>query len=134
MMARKLDWLRQVNNEWGNCGKLVYLYGQCIGYAQYAPSHYLPGSADYDSGPPSHDAVFISCLFIPQEQFRRLGIGSQLLNSIMDEVKKRKTSAVETFARKGNPSNPSGPAEFYLANGFRIHTEDEEFPLMRLDL
>lgn len=135
LIEKKLGWLRRVDNEWGNCGKMVYLDGKSIGYAQYAPSNYLPGSAGYASGPPSDDAVLISCLFIPEEKFRRLGIGSQLLRSVIDELKKeKKEKAIETFARKGNPGNPSGPMEFYLANGFQIHRDDKEFPLMRLDL
>ena len=96
LMAKKLRWFRWVNNEWGNCGKLMYADGRSIAYAQYAPATYLPRSADYDSGPPSDDAVLISCLFIPQRQFRRLGIGNQLLRSIVDELKKRREKAIET--------------------------------------
>jgi GNAT superfamily N-acetyltransferase len=134
MIAKKLGWLRRVNNEWGNCGKMVYLSGQAIGYAQYAPSRYLPRSADYDSGPPSDDAVLISCLFIPEKQFRRLGIGNQLLHSIIDGLKERHQEAVETFARRGSSDNPSGPVELYLTNGFHIYRHDKELPLMRLDL
>ena len=135
MFAKKLSWLQAVTKGFGTCGKLVYVDGKCIGYVQYAPPDYLPGSAGYASGPPSDDAVLISCLFIPQAKFRRLGIGSQLLCSIIDEVKKeKKKKAIETFARKGRPENPSGPVEFYLGNGFRIHRDDKEFPLMRLDL
>ena len=134
LMEKKLGWLRRVTSEWGDCGKIVYLAGQSIGYAQYAPSKYLPRSADYDSGPPSDDAVLISCLFIPQRQFRRLGTGSQLLRALIDELKERKEKAIETFARKGSADNPSGPIELYLRNGFGIHRDDKEFPLMRLDL
>jgi len=134
MLRKKSGWLQRVNSEWGNCGKIVYLDGQSIGYAQYAPATCLPRSADYDSGPPSDDAVLISCLFIPHKRFRRLGIGSQLLHSIIDELKQRQKKAIETFARKGSPDSPSGPVEFYLRNGFRIHRDDKEFPLMRLEL
>jgi GNAT superfamily N-acetyltransferase len=134
MFVKKLGWLQRVTKAFGACGKLVYGDGEPIGYAQYAPSNYLPGSAGYASGPPSDDAVLISCLFIPKAKFRRLGIGSQLLRSVIDELKKeKKEKAIETFARKGNPGNPSGPMEFYLANGFQIHRDDKEFPLMRLD-
>jgi len=134
MMGRKLEWLRNVNNEFGNCGKIVYGDGESIGYAQYAPPRHLPNSAGYDSGPPSDDAVLISCLFIAQEQFRGAGVGSLLLHSIIDELRVKGIQAVETLGRKGDPENPSGPVEFYLRNGFRVHKDDEEFPLLRLDL
>lgn len=41
---------------------------------------------------------------------------------------------METFARKGNAENPSGPVEFYLRHGFTVQRDDPEFPLLRLDL
>lgn len=134
MFAKKLDWLRRVTREFGSCGKLVYSDGEPIGYAQYAPPYYLPGSLGYPAGPPSDDAVLISCLFIPQAKSRRLGIGSQLLHNIVDGLKKEKKKAVETFARRGSPNNPSGPVELYLKSGFRVHRDDREYPLMRLEL
>jgi len=134
MMRRKSDWVRRVNNEFGNCAKIVYGDGESIGYAQYAPPRHLPNSAGYDSGPPSDDAVLIACLFIPQRQFRGLDIGRQLLHSIIDELRKKGIQAIETFARKDDPENPSGPVELYFRNGFKIHRDDQEFPLMRLDL
>jgi GNAT superfamily N-acetyltransferase len=134
MFAKKLIWLQRMIKGFGNCGKLLYADGKSIGYAQYAPPRHLPNSADYDSGPPSDDAVLISCLFIAQEQSRGLGLGSQLLHSIVDELRERGIKAIETFGRKGNPENTSGPVEFYLKNGFGIHKDDKEFPLMRLDL
>lgn len=134
MFRKKLAWLQSMVREFGNCGKLLYADGKSVGYAQYAPPRHLPNSADYDSGPPSDDAVLISCLFIAQKPTRGLGLGSRLLHSIIDESSQRGTKTIETFGRKDSPENPSGPVEFYLGNGFRIHKDDTEFPLMRLDL
>lgn len=133
MMQKKLRWLRNTNKVFGNCGKMVYVNGNPVGYAQFAPPELLPRSADYQSGPPGDDATLISCLFIPQKEFRRLGLGSQLLQNIIDDLKKREIEAVETFARKGKPDNPSGPVKLYLRNGFRIQKDDKEFPLMRIN-
>lgn len=134
MLTKKLAWLRRTVREFGNCGKLLYAGGKGAGYAQYAPPGHLPNSADYDSGPPSDDAVLISCLFIAPAQYRGLGLGNRLLHTIIDELGERGTRAVETFARRGDAENPSGPVEFYLRNGFVIHKDDQEFPLMRLNL
>ncbi len=134
MLARKLDWLRRVRKAFGDCGKMVYVDGKPVGYAQYAPPRMLPLSAEYSSGPPSGDAVLISCLFIAQKEYRGRGLGKQLLQSIIEDLRKRGVKAVETFARKNNPNNPSGPVEFYLKNGFKIHRDDPEYPLMRLEL
>ena len=78
LMQKKLQWLRDTNRVFGNCGKLLYIDGKAVGYAQYAPR-----AADYQAGPPSEDAVLIACLFIPHKGFRRLGLGSKLLQSII---------------------------------------------------
>ena len=134
MFKEKLRWLQNANKVFGNCGKILYANGLPIGYAQYAPGELLPHSVDYHSGPVSIDAVLISCLFIPGKEFRGRELGSQLLQSIINDLRKRGIRAVETFARKGNPENPSGPVEFYLKNGFKIFKDDIEFPLMRLAL
>jgi len=134
VIKKKLKWLRETSRLFGNCGKILYVDARCVGYAQYAPSKFLPHSSDYQAGPPSGDAVLISCLFIPQREFRGLGLGSQLLQGIISDLRGRGIKAVETFARKGKPENPSGPVGFYLKNGFRIYRDDEEFPLMRMEL
>lgn len=134
MMQKKLRWLRGTRRRFGDCGRIAYLVGRPVGYAQYAPPNLLPNSTNYPSSPPSEDAVFIGCLFIPDNRLRRSGLGSQMLQNIINELRERGVRAVETFARKGNPNNPSGPMEFYLKNGFHIYKDDKEFPLMRLDL
>jgi GNAT superfamily N-acetyltransferase len=133
-IRRKTDWLRNTRKLFGSCGKLVYADDVAVGYAQYAPSAFLRRSMDYSAGPASSDAVLICCLYFPSQQFRGVGLGRKLLQSIIDELRRRGYAAVETFARKGSADNPSGPVEFYLRNGFRIHRDDREFPLLRLDL
>jgi len=134
MIKKKIDWLQNTKRVFGNCGKILYVNGKSVGYAQFAPAGLLPNSAEYPAGPPSNDAVLISCLFVWPKKFRRKGLGSKFLINIVDELRRNGIRAVETFARKGKPENPSGPMEFYLKNGFKIYLDDPEFPLMRLDL
>jgi len=79
-------------------------------------------------------AVPLTCLFIPNEAFRGLGLGKRLLEAVIQELRRRGFRALETFARRGEANNPSGPMEFYLRRGFHVKDEtDAEFPLMRLD-
>jgi len=134
VFQKKLAWLRHVRAEFGACGRLLYLEDKPVGYAQYAPPRFLPNAASYPAGPASEDAVLISCLFMPAKEHRGRGLGSLLLRDILEELRGRGIKAVETFARKGSPENPTGPLEFYLKRGFRIHRDDEEFPLVRLTL
>jgi GNAT superfamily N-acetyltransferase len=134
ILAKKLKWLRSVRNTFGECGKIMYVDGKPVGYAQYAPPKMLPLSAEYPSGPPSKDAVLISCLFIAHKEYRGKGLGSLLLKSIVEDLRGRGVRAIETFARKNSPNNPSGSMKFYLKNGFMFFRDDLEFPLMRLEL
>lgn len=133
-IKKKLNWLKDIKRKFGDCGKIFYVDGKSIGFAEYAPPEFFQHSKDYDSGPPGEYAVLISCLFIPKNEFRKMGLGSMLLKSIITDLRKNGIKSVETFARKGNPNNPSGPLDFYLKNGFKIYKNDSEFPLVRLDL
>ncbi|MEO0096391.1 MAG: GNAT family N-acetyltransferase [candidate division WOR-3 bacterium] len=132
-LQKKIAWLKNTLIKFGNCGKILYVNKRPVGYAQYAPPEFLPNAFRYPIKP-DDDAVLISCLFIVQRDFRRIGLGTKLLQSIISDLLNRKIKAVETFARKNNPENPSGPVNFYLKNGFKIHKDDKEFPLMRLEL
>ncbi|MEO0093360.1 MAG: GNAT family N-acetyltransferase [candidate division WOR-3 bacterium] len=133
MFQKKLSWIQKAKRILGNCGLIAYLEGKPIGYAQYAFSKLLPNSKNYPVKP-NDDAVLISCLFIPKPKLRRQGIGSRMLQFIINELKNSGVNALETFARKDKPDNPSGPVDFYLKNGFIIYKDDATFPLMRLEL
>jgi len=132
MTGKKLVWLQNTIDSFGNCGKILRVDGEPVGYAQYAPHELLPNSASY-SASPGDDAVLLSRLYIAQERCRYLM--ARFLKTIVEELKGRGIKAIETFATKKNSfETPSGPVEFYLRNGFRIHEDDKEWPLMRLDL
>jgi GNAT superfamily N-acetyltransferase len=134
LIRKKSLWLQDTKRLFGECGKLLSLSGAPIAYAQFAPPEFLPGSAFYQSATPDYDTVLISCLYIPEERHRGKGYGTQLLESILIDLKGRGVTAVETFARKANPENPSGPVSFYIKNGFKITKDDIEFPLLRMEL
>jgi GNAT superfamily N-acetyltransferase len=133
LLGKKINWLHNTIRLFGNCGLVAYIDGKIVGYAQYAPSKLLPASLSYQKQP-DDDAIFISCLFIAKKQFQRAGIGSKLLLAIIDDLRKRKIKAIETFASKNSSNNPSGPIEFYLKNGFYSCKDDKDFSLMRLEI
>jgi GNAT superfamily N-acetyltransferase len=79
--------------------------------------------------------VFLSCLYIADKTLRGRGLGEALLQNIIDDLKRRGFKAVETFARRGDSNNPSGPLEFYIKNGFTFKDKtNPDRPLMRLFL
>jgi len=109
-----------------------------VGYAQFAPSERLPNIGQYESKPVGklgEGVVFLSCLYIADKTLRGQGLGKALLQNIIDDLKRHGFKAVETFARRGNSNNPSGPLEFYIKNGFIIKDKtNPEYPLVQLYL
>lgn len=135
---KKKKWFEQAMKEFGTCGKIIYFMDKPIAYAQYAPSARFPNVTEYESKPVGileDGVVFLSCLFIADEELRGKGLASRLLRNVVDELKRRGFRAIETFARRSEANNPSGPMEFYIKNGFHVKDNtNPEFPLMRLYL
>jgi len=136
--AKKREWFEKTMEEFGTCGKIVYYKKRPVAYAQYAPSTRLPATGTYESKPvgkPEEGAVFLSCLCVTDAALRGKGIGETLLQNIIEDLRRRGFNAIETFARRNQANNPSGPMEFYVKNGFHIKDKtNPEFPLMRLFL
>jgi GNAT superfamily N-acetyltransferase len=131
----RLKWFQQKEKDYGCSGGFIaYHNNKPIGFGQCAPAKYFPNIKEYQSGPPSEDAVFLACLYISNQEMRNKGYGTQTLKGILAELKQRGYKAVETFARKSSPENPSGPLTLYMKNGFRIIRDDADFPLVRLEL
>jgi GNAT superfamily N-acetyltransferase len=135
MEQEKLKWFLQTWKETECSGGLVaYHDDKPIGFVQWAPAKYFPNTREYRSGPPSEDAAFLACLYIPKEENRKKGLGTLILKAGISQIKQQGFMAIETFARKSSSDNPSGPLEFYLKNGFKIKRNDSDFQLVRLEL
>jgi ribosomal protein S18 acetylase RimI-like enzyme len=136
--AKKREWFEKTLEEFGSCGKIVYHEGKPIAYAQYSSSERLPKAGTYESKPVGkldEGTVFLSCLYVADETMRDRGIGEQLLQNIVEDLRRRGFKAIETFACRTSANNPSGPMAFYVKNGFHIKDKTSaEFPLMRLFL
>jgi len=138
LTAKKRLWILQTLKEFGSCGKILYHNNVPVGYAEYGPSNRFPQINEYKSQPIGKiedGVVFLSCLYIADENLRRKSLGEKLLDSIITDLKRQGFKAIETYARKGSPENPSGPVELYLKKGFNIKNEaNPEFPIVRLNL
>jgi len=136
--VKKRKWFEWTLKEFGACGKIVYYEDKPIAYAQYGSSVWLPKIKAYESKPVGkleEGVVFLSCLYITDKTMRGKGIGELLLQNIVEDLKRRGFKAIETFARRSEANNPSGPMAFYIKNGFHIKDKtDPEFPLMRFYL
>ena len=138
LIAKKRLWILQTLKEFGSCVKILYHNNVPVGYAEYGPSRCFCNINNYKSQPIGKiedGVVFLSCLYIADESLRGKGLGNKLLDSIISDLKRRGFKAIETYARKGSPENPSGPVEFYLKKGFYTKNEaNPEFPIVRLNL
>jgi GNAT superfamily N-acetyltransferase len=118
--AIKQQWFKRTRESFGNCGKLLYINGRPAAYTQYCLPHLLERVTEYSYVlPVSLDALLISCLYV-YKGYRKNGLGTRLLQAVVDEVKERGYDAVETYARDDSPNNCSGPTAFYCKNGFTI--------------
>jgi len=136
--AKKKQWILETTKEFGTCGKILYQNNKPVGYAEYGPSDRFPNIKAYKFKPIGRiedGVVFISCLYIADRDLRGRGLGKKLLSSIVDDLRNRGFKAIETYALKDSPNNPSGPVDFYLNNGFYVKNENNpHFSLVRLDL
>ena len=130
----KQEWLVRVQKWLGVNSYIAYADATPVGFVQLASVKYFPRLKEYTNAVPSEDAVFLACLYILQKENRNKGCGTQILNSLITELRQRGFKAVETFARRSVSENPSGPLGFYLKNGFKMKHNDSDFPLMRLEL
>lgn len=130
----KREWLKNTMEQFGTCGLIVFRDDDPVGYAQYASPRFFSRVREYPSGPPSDDAVFLSCLYVPKRELRGLGIGKHLLELVETDLHCKGYDFLETFARKGSESSPGGRLEFYLKRGFSVVRERDEFPLVRKEL
>jgi len=129
----KREWLTKTRQKAGDCCFIAYLSNVPVGFVQCTAPEFFERVKEYSSGPPSNDAAFLACLYVFRREMRRKGIGSLMLKKLLENLKQQGVNAVETFARKGSENNPSGPLSFYLKHGFKIVSEKDDFPLVRLE-
>lgn len=135
----KCSWFGKTRSMFGLCGKILYVKAEAVGYSQYAPPKLIPNVAKYSKKlfTPSPDAVLISCLYI-RDEHQRAGLGTELLQAVLNDLRERGHHAVETYSRDDSLNNCSGPTEFYLKNGFSLlrtkKWENSIFSLVRFEL
>lgn len=141
--ASKERWIDRAEEDWGEWGT-IYLDegGRLLGTLQYGPSHLFPRAADLPAGPPSDDAVLVTCSYL-------LGGGAEwveksLLLAAIGESRDRGAAAMEAFAY----SYPEGetveerflvhrtvfPRDFLEEFGFHAVRAQGRVELCRLEL
>ena len=94
--ADKRRWADKMEDEWGPWGTLYHAEDdRLLGFIQYGPGEHYPRASELPAGPPSPDAVLITCAYLVD-----LGmpwVMQSLFLSVIGEARDKGVKAIETF-------------------------------------
>ncbi len=141
--AGKERWAEKAEDEWGEWGSIyVDDDGRVLGSMQYGPSALFPRAADLPAGPPSDDAVLVTCAYLVKGAAR--WVEQSLFLAAIGEARDRGMRGLEAFAYR----YPEGetvekrffvhrtvfPRDFLDEFGFTTVRTQGRVELARLDL
>ena len=139
----KRRWISKAEEEWGAWGTVYYdSDGRLLGSMQYGPSGLFPRGAALPAGPPSPDAVLVTCAYVVDSATP--WVMQSLFLAAIGDAKDRGAKALETFAYH-YPEGVSTyerflvhrtvfPSDFLADFGFRTVRAQGRVELARLEL
>ncbi len=114
----KRQWLQKMLDGYGSCAKIAY-YDE----KPAAQILYYPEDADPANASPRSDVLVLRCLYNPTSNAQKLGIGTSLLQSVIEDAKLKRTCLGKKpcrfiLARVFNTGELIPLPEFYKRNGF----------------
>jgi hypothetical protein len=95
--ASKDRWMEKAEEEWGEWGSVYHDDdGRLLGVTQYGPSSLFPRAADLPAGPPSDDAVLVTCAYLVGGA--AVFVEQSLLLAAIGEARDQGARALEAFA------------------------------------
>jgi hypothetical protein len=90
-------WIEKAETECGPWGAVYYdADGRVLGSMQYGPPELFPRAADLPAGPPSDDAVLVTCAYLVDESSP--WVMQSLFLAAIGEARDKRAKALETFA------------------------------------
>jgi hypothetical protein len=143
---RSLDkhkWIERSETEWGPWGTIYYdADGRVLGSMQYGPAELFPRAVELPAGPPSNDAVLVTCAYLVEQSSP--WVMQSLFLAAIGDARDRGAKALETFAyryREGESQyerfqvhKTIFPADFLGDFGFRPVRAAGFVELARLEL
>ena len=139
----KRKWIERAETEWGVWGSIYRDDdGRVLGSMQYGPSELFPRAAALPAGPPSEDAVLVTCAYLLSES--QPWVEQSLFLAAIGEARDKGAKALEAFAYRYREGTP--PAERFLVHrtvfprdfladfGFRTVRSVGRIELARLEL
>ncbi|MCL4290054.1 MAG: hypothetical protein KJ051_07240 [Thermoleophilia bacterium] len=139
----KARWAERAEEEWGAWGTLYRDDGErLLGFVQYGPATLFPRAFQLPAGPPSEDAVLITCAYLvdPSSPW----VMQSLFLSVIGEARDRKLRAIEAFGYRYPEASSVHerflahrtvfPSDFLADFGFVIVRAEGRVELARLEL
>jgi len=109
----KRKWIRGTEEEWGSWGTVYYDDdGRLLGSMQYGPSGLFPRANELPAGPPSDDAVLVTCAYVTD--ISKPWVLQSLFLTAIGEARERGARSLEAFAYR----YPEGERAF---ERFQVH-------------
>jgi hypothetical protein len=139
----KRRWIAAAEEEWGAWGTVYYDDdGRLLGSMQYGPADLFPRAGELPAGPPSDDAVLITCAYVVD--VASPWVMQSLFLAAIGDAKDRSAKALEAFAyryREGESQyerfqvhRTVFPSDFLADFGFRTVRVQGRVELARLEL
>jgi hypothetical protein len=95
--ADKRRWIEKAETEWGPWGTVYYDGdGRLLGSMQYGPAELFPRAAELPAGPPSADAVLVTCAYLVDASTP--WVMQSLFLAAIGDARDKGAKALETFA------------------------------------
>jgi hypothetical protein len=139
----KERWIERAEGEWGAWGTIYYdENGRLLGSMQHGPAELFPRSADLPAGPPSSDAILVTCAYVVDTASP--WVMQSLFLAAIGDARDRGARALEAFAYR-YPEGESTyerflvhrtvfPRDFLTDFGFRTVRAAGRVELARLEL
>ncbi len=93
----KRKWIEKAETEWGPWGTVYFdSDGKLLGSMQYGPAELFPRAAELPAGPPSSDAVLVTCAYLVDESSP--WVMQSLFLAAIGDARDKGAKALETFA------------------------------------
>ena len=92
----KNRWIAKTEEDWGSWGTVYYDDGRLLGSMQYGPAALFPRAATLPAGPPSADAVLVTCAYLVDQQMP--WVMQSLFLAAIGDARDKKAKALEAFA------------------------------------
>ena len=138
----KDKWIERAEEEWGAWGTVYYDEDRLLGSMQYGPAALFPRAAELPAGPPSEDAVLVTCAYLVDPT--KPWVMQSLFLAAIGESRDKGAKALEAFAYR-YPEGASAeerflvhrtvfPGDFLADFGFRAIRTQGRVELARLEL